>query len=156
MQEIEAFFDEFVYSNFLHEMQYPIIAELNLNLKLQSPNQFFPILIPRIASMRLATLILFIFLFSCESGVVQKDNMQIAAKDQIRKQLPANAKEFDITGFSEDTLSNWTDTLIKKPIQYNLEFEYRDSSGLQKKTGHVIFTPDGKSVLHSELMDRNQ
>jgi hypothetical protein len=106
--------------------------------------------------MRFAILIMLVFIFSCESSVVKEDTMQITAKNQIRKQLPPGAKEFDISSFGEDTLSNWTDTLIKKPVRYNLDFEYRDSSGLQKKTGHVIFTPDGKSVLHSAVTDRNQ
>jgi hypothetical protein len=107
--------------------------------------------------MRLAILLFFLsFLLSCESGVVARDNRQITAKNEIREKLPPRSGAFDITGFREDTLASWPDTMVKRPIRYTLDFEYNDSTGLvQKKTGYVIFTPDGRSVLSTQIVERN-
>jgi hypothetical protein len=101
-------------------------------------------------------LLILLIITGCESPVIQKDHRQIVAKTQILRILPDNAMDFDVTGFREDTLSSWTDSLIKKPIRYSLDFEYRDSTGLKKKTGDVYFTSDGKSVIRSEIRERNQ
>ena len=94
-------------------------------------------------------------LVSCETPAVRQDNRQLTAKSQIRRKLPRGAEDFNVTAFKEDTLS-WTDSTFKKPIRYSLDIEYKDSSGLQKKTGYVIFTPDGKSVISSQITERNQ
>ena len=99
-------------------------------------------------------LLILLIIMSCECPVIQKDHRQIIAKNRILRTLPDNINDFDITGFGEDTLSNWTDSLIKKPIRYRLDFEYRDSAGLEKKTGYVNFTPDGRSVISSEVKER--
>jgi hypothetical protein len=107
--------------------------------------------------MRLLFLALVIFLVSCESRVADKDNRQIAAKNEMRRKLPAKATAFDITGFREDTITNYTDTLFKKPLCYTLDFEYKDSTGnKQEKTGSIFFTPDGKSIINSEVRDRER
>ena len=98
--------------------------------------------------------LLFIF-FSCENPRFDKDKRQLIAKDEIRNKLH-RARSFDITGFKEDTLSNFPDTTFKRPIRYTLDFVYKDSNNvLQKKKGIVIFTPDGNSII-STIIDSIQ
>jgi hypothetical protein len=90
-----------------------------------------------------------LLLVSCESSVADKDKRQIIAKDEIRNKLPPRSRAFDITHFQEDTLSSWGDSAFKRPIRYVLDYEYKDSTGtLQHRTGAVVFTPDGKSIIH--------
>ena len=101
-------------------------------------------------------LVVLFLIISCESPVIQKDHRQITAKNRILRMLPENIHDFDVTGFGEDSLSTWTDSLITKPIRYKLDFEYRDSIGLQKRTGYVYFMPDGKSVIRSEITGRTE
>ena len=99
----------------------------------------------------LLVFLLFIF-FSCENPRFDKDKRQLIAKDEIRNKLQ-RARSFDITGFKEDTLSNFPDTTFKRPIRYTLNFVYKDSNNLlQKKKGIVIFTPDGNSII-STIID---
>ena len=93
-------------------------------------------------------------LAACENNRFDSDRRQIMAKDLIRFKAPRN-RSFDITGFREDTLKNWTDTLFKKPLLYTIDFTYNDSTGkLYSKRGQVVFTPDGKSIIGSEIIDR--
>ena len=98
-------------------------------------------------------LLLFVLLISigCENHSFDSDKRQLIAKDQIRRQLH-KARLFDVTGFKKDTLDSYTDTSIKKPLRYQLDFVFTDSSGqVQNKKGEVVFTPDGKSVLHTRI-----
>lgn len=90
-------------------------------------------------------------IFGCENHSFDSDQRQIIAKNEIREKLK-NIKSFDIIGFKEDTLHQWTDTTFKNPIRYRLNVVYKDSAGaMQNKEGLVVFTPDGKSVISSEL-----
>jgi hypothetical protein len=94
-----------------------------------------------------ASLVL-LLLVACETSVADKDNRQITAKNEIRSKLPPKSRGFDITGFREDTLSSWSDTAFRRPIRYVLDYQFQDSTGsLQQRTGSVVFTPDGKSVM---------
>lgn len=99
---------------------------------------------------------IFIFLFaisifSCENHSFDSDKRQLMAKDEIRGKLHG-IKSFDITGFKEDTLHEAADATFKNTIQYTLHVVYEDSAGvLQNKEGLVLFTPDGKSVLSSQI-----
>jgi outer membrane lipoprotein-sorting protein len=103
--------------------------------------------------MRYLLLLLLVILVSCESHSFESDKRQIIAKDQIREKLH-KARNFDITGFKQDTLQTYTDTTIKRPLRYALDFVYTDSLGVvQKKKGVVIFTPDGNSVLNAQIID---
>lgn len=95
-------------------------------------------------------------LFSCDYHRFDKDKRQIMAKNEISNKLP-RARSFDITAFKEDTLSNFTDSIFKRPIRYTLDFVYKDSANvLQKKRGIVIFTPDGRSIITSHITDSIQ
>ena len=89
------------------------------------------------------------FLFCrCENSSWNQDKRQMAAKDEIMARLPGTPKDFDITGFGEDTVSEGRWYGRSGVIQYHLDFSYKDSSGtIQQRTGRVLFTPDGKSVL---------
>ncbi len=94
--------------------------------------------------------LLTIIIFSCENQSFDSDKRQLIAKDEIRGKLHG-IQFFDITGFKEDTLQ-WTDSTFKNPIRYRLNVAYRDSAGvLQNKEGFVVFTPDGKSVISSQI-----
>jgi len=96
-----------------------------------------------------------LLLASCEAASFDRDKRQIMAKDEVRSTLLPNAKGFDVTSFREDTLASWTDTLVKHPLQYTLDFIYTDSTGmLHQNTAHVIFTPDGKSILQTQISGR--
>jgi len=103
--------------------------------------------------MKYSLLVFLLFMFfSCENPRFDKDKRQLIAKDEIRNKLQ-RARSFDITGFKEDTLSNFPDTTFKRPIRYTLDFVYKDSNNvLQKKKGIVIFTPDGNSII-STIID---
>ncbi len=92
-----------------------------------------------------------IIIFSCENHSFDSDKRQLIAKDEIREKLK-NIQSFDITGFKEDTLHEGTDTTFKNLIRYTLHVVYKDSAGvLQNKEGFVVFTPDGKSVISSQI-----
>jgi hypothetical protein len=103
--------------------------------------------------------ILLIFLFmlwGCESNSFDKDKRQIAAKDEVRSTLPPDVRNFDITGFREDTLVSWTKALIKHPIQYTIDFTYSNATGTRhQNTAHIIFTSDGKSILQTQITGRD-
>jgi len=107
--------------------------------------------------MRCLTFLFFTFLLiSCESEGFEKDKRQMVARQKIRRKLH-NIRAFDIISFKEDTLSSWSDTIFKQPIRYSLNFIYKDSTGaLQKKTGFVLFTPDGKSVISTQITEPDQ
>jgi hypothetical protein len=108
--------------------------------------------------MRYQLLSVFIvsLILSCENPTFDKDKRQIVAKDVIRKKLSA-ARDFDIVSFKEDTLSSWTDSTFKQPIRYTLNFVYTDSTGVvQNKNGVVLFTPDGRSIITTQITDHNQ
>jgi len=98
--------------------------------------------------------ILFLFtitIFSCENHSFDSDRRQLTAKNEIREKL-GNIQSFDITDFKEDTLQQWPDPAFKNPVRYSLNVVYKDSTGaLQNKKGIVVFTPDGKSVISSEI-----
>jgi hypothetical protein len=95
--------------------------------------------------------LLLLVLASCESNSFDADKRQLIAKDEIRSQLH-KAKGFDITSFKQDTLQTYSDTTIKHPLSYTLEFVFKDSTGTeQKRKGVVIFAPNGKSVLSSHI-----
>ena len=92
--------------------------------------------------------------FSCETHRFDSDKRQIMAKDEIRSNLH-KAREYDITGFKEDTVEETNNPDFKKEIRYHLEFQYIDSNNiLQKKAGDVFFTPDGSSIINSKITDR--
>lgn len=91
----------------------------------------------------------------CENANFDKDKRQIAAKDAIRDLLPWRTRNFDVVSFSEDTLASWTDTTVKRPLRYNLNFAYTDSAGqVQNKQGYAMFAPDGKSLLTAQINNR--
>ncbi len=96
-------------------------------------------------------IVLFFVFYSCENHRFDKDKRQIMAKDEIRYKL-RRAQSFDIKGFKEDTLTAYPDSLFKRPIRYTLDFVYQDSNKvLQKRRGIVIFTPDGRSIISSNI-----
>jgi len=97
-------------------------------------------------------LILFLLLLTgCDNGSFEKDKRQIRAKDEIRNLLPPGAKNFDVEAFREDTLTSWKD-MLKRPIRYRIDFVYKNATGvLFQKTGEVVFTPDGRSVLETTI-----
>jgi uncharacterized membrane protein len=99
------------------------------------------------------TLLILTF-FSCESHRFDADTRQIMAKDVIETKL-GKVTDFDITGFNQDTIKNPADSNFKKQIRYTLDIVYVDSNKVfQQKKGIVLFTPDGKSVIHSQITDR--
>jgi hypothetical protein len=94
--------------------------------------------------------------YSCENPRFDKDKRQIIAKEEIRSKLH-RAPSFDITGFKEDTLSNYPDSTFKNPIRYTLDFHYKDSANLlQRKRGVVLFTANGNSIITSNIIDSTQ
>lgn len=102
--------------------------------------------------MKYTFLFLFtILIFSCETNAFDSDKRQLIAKNEIRGKLK-NIQAFDVTSFREDTLHEWPDPEIKDPIEYTLNISYKDSTGaLQNKEAFVVFTPDGKSVISSQI-----
>ena len=92
--------------------------------------------------------------FACESTNFDSDKRQIMAKDEIRSKLQ-KIHDYDITAFREDTIAAGANDDFKKLIRYRLSVQYMDSNNaLQKKTGDVFFTPDGKSIIRSTISDR--
>lgn len=92
--------------------------------------------------------------FSCENHGFDSDKRQLMAKGEIQAKL-GKARSFDITSFKEDTLYADSSARLQKEIRYTLHVRYIDSLGVrQNKVGVVIFTPDGKSILTSEVLDR--
>lgn len=90
-------------------------------------------------------------IISCENNSFDSDKRQLVAKNEIREKL-GNIRSFDITRFREDTLSNWKDSTFKRPIRYTLDVVYKDSTGAtQNKEAFVLFAPDGKSVITSQI-----
>ena len=81
--------------------------------------------------------------------------MQTTDPDAIRSQLKGNHNSFTVTGFKEDTLLTYSDTLVKKPLQYTLYFTQQDSSGqVQSHTGVALFTNHGNSLISAEIIDQ--
>lgn len=100
--------------------------------------------------------LLFLFLLAmaaCETHSFERDKRQILAKDEIRKQL-RGFRAYSITGFKEDTLKTWTDSVIIHPIRYTLDFVYDSLGHPQNKQAVVIFTPEGNSIIRSGINDR--
>src|SRR4051794_775106 len=86
----------------------------------------------------------------CENNTFDRDKRQLIAKSEIREKLK-NIRGFDITSFKEDTLHDSPDA-SQNPIRYTLNIVYKDSTGtLQNKEAFVLFTPDGKSVIKSQI-----
>jgi|GEM_PF-841019 len=103
-----------------------------------------------------ALLLLFMIpiFFACESANFDSDKRQIMAKDEIRSKLH-KIHGYDVTAFSEDTIEGAANDDFKKLIRYRLSIQFIDSNNaLQKKTGDVFFTPDGKSIIRSTISDR--
>ena len=102
--------------------------------------------------MKFIFLFLFtILVFSCENNSFDSDKRQLIAKNVVREKLK-NIQAFDITAFKEDTLHDWPDAEFKNPIRYTLDITYKDSTdALQNKEAFVVFTPDGKSVISSQI-----
>lgn len=100
--------------------------------------------------MRYTLLLLIILLAGCDYGSFDKDKRQIMAKDFVRRHLPPRSRDFDVTGFREDTLKNYPDSNLKRPIGYTLNYQYTDSTGqLLQKTITMIFAPDGHSIVNT-------
>lgn len=99
-------------------------------------------------------ILLFVLMASCEVNTFDRDKRQIIAKDHLRAQT-RGLQAFSITGFSEDTLQNFADTLIKNPLGYILDFVYKDSAGnILEKKATVIFAPGSFTVLKTEITDK--
>src|SRR6478672_10828427 len=95
-----------------------------------------------------------LLLYSCESAGFDSDKRQIRAKDEIRAKLPNRSTEFDIKSFREDTLRNWPDSNFRNPLQYSLNYVFKDSLGtVHHEKGNVVFTPDGKSIIKTTTGD---
>ncbi|HUZ59218.1 MAG TPA: hypothetical protein VMU83_10585 [Hanamia sp.] len=101
-------------------------------------------------------IILLIFtgtIYSCDNHRNAADMTQLMAKNEIVNKLH-NVNSFDITGFKEEMIHNPSDTNFKNIIQYVLDITYIDSNKiLQRKKGIVFFTPDGKSIINSQITD---
>ncbi|GAC1384390.1 MAG: hypothetical protein NVSMB45_12380 [Ginsengibacter sp.] len=98
-------------------------------------------------------LILLIFLLtffaSCTNHAFDADMRQIAAKDEIASKIK-RARGFNVLGFAQDTVKNYPDSMLGNPIQYTLNVVYKDSNNVeQNKTGRVLFTKDGNSIIRS-------
>ncbi len=92
-------------------------------------------------------------LCACESQNFESDKRQILAKDVIREKIP-RTRSFTISSFQEDTLKDWPDSNIKHPLQYTLNFSYKDSTGaLQQRKGIVVFAPSGNAILNSQIVN---
>jgi hypothetical protein len=95
-----------------------------------------------------------ILIVGCQVQGFERDERQLQAKDEIREKLH-KAREYDVLSFREDTLKNYPDSIFKQPIRYTLDFTYKDSTGtVQEKTGSVLFTPNGKSIISTQITDR--
>ncbi len=99
-------------------------------------------------------LVIALMLAGCASSYLEKDKRQIIAKNEVRQRLPENAALFDISNFGEDTLT--TLGAAHPLIRYTIDFHYQDSTGnIVQKKGTVLFTPDGSSLIKTEITDRN-
>ena len=102
--------------------------------------------------MRYVIVLFATVIYGCESREFEKDKRQVMAKDEIRRQV-RERRSFDVIAFNEDTLQTYTDSNYRNPIRYTLDFVFDDSTGTQQKQrGIVLFTPDGKSIIHSEIV----
>lgn len=103
--------------------------------------------------MRYSYYLLLLFLLTrCDSGSFDKDKRQIRAKNVLRSSLPTHSQGFDVLSFTEDTLASWKDSSFQHPLQYSIDYVYTDSTGtVQRRKGQVIFTPDGHSVISSQI-----
>ena len=91
---------------------------------------------------------------SCDNHRFDSDKRQIIAKDQIRSELK-KVRNFDVTGFSEDTINNFSDSNFKKVIRYSLDIQYTDSNkNFQEKKGIVFFTPDGNAIISTQIVEK--
>lgn len=91
---------------------------------------------------------------SCENHSFDSDKRQIMAKDKIRSELK-KVRNFDVTGFSEDTINNYPDTNFKDVIRYSLKIQYTDSNkNFQEKKGTVFFTPDGNAIISAQITEK--
>jgi len=98
--------------------------------------------------------ILITALSACETNRFDSDKRQIAAKDEVRNKI-GRVSNFDIVSFKEDTLRSFTDTNFIHPIQYTLDFIYKDSNNtLQRKKGLVIFTPKANQIISCIITDQ--
>ena len=96
-------------------------------------------------------IMIFTGIISCENHGFDSDKRQIMAKNEIQKKL-TRAAHFDITGFHEDTVQIPSDPNLKKQIRYTLDFVYEDSNKVvQSKKGIVMFTPDGQSIISTNI-----
>jgi hypothetical protein len=76
------------------------------------------------------------------------------AKDEIRSELK-KVRDFDVTGFSEDTVNNFPDSNFKKVIRYSLDIQYTDSNkNFQEKKGIVFFTPEGNAIIRTQIVEK--
>ena len=92
--------------------------------------------------------------YACENHRFDSDKRQIISKDEIQSKL-AKAHSFDVTGFNEDTVEVENEPDFKKQIRYTLYISFVDSNNVfQKKKGIVMFTPDGKTIINSEITDQ--
>ena len=106
-------------------------------------------------AMKIVFALIVIIFFSCETNSFDKDKRQIMAKDAIRRKVRGDRSSFTVTGFKEDTLLTYSDTIIKKPLRYTLYFTQQDSAGqLLQHTGIALFTNRGNSLISSEITDQ--
>ena len=105
--------------------------------------------------MRYFLLLCTVILCSCETHTFDGDKRQIIAKDEVRKAIRGRGSQFDVVSFTQDTLTNFPDTLVQSPLRYTLHFTYVDSSGThQQKTAHVLFARNGLSVLNTQIVNQ--
>jgi hypothetical protein len=104
--------------------------------------------------MKYLVLLLTVFVFlSCENHAFDRDKRQILAKDEVRRLMQGN-RSITITGFREDTLPNWPDSIFRHPIRYTLDFKYNDSTGAVKnKEGVIIFSQQGNAIIDYHIID---
>jgi hypothetical protein len=92
--------------------------------------------------------------FACENHNFDSDSRQIVAKNEIKRKL-RRITNFDVTSFAQDTVKNIADSSFKTQIRYTMGISYNDSNKVfQQKKGVVMFTPDGTSVISTEISDQ--
>jgi len=102
--------------------------------------------------MKILLLLLLTLSIGCEAKLFDNDNRQITAKNQVFAQL-GRVKNFDISSFREDTVVTNIDPNYSKALQYTLTFSYEDSTNKNiNNKAFVFFTPDGKSVIKTEII----
>lgn len=98
-------------------------------------------------------LFILVVLTGCANHLVEKDIRQIRAKDEVRSYLPRKASAFDITGFGEDSIP--APEIPANIIRYRIDFTFKDSlKNIIPARAFVFFTPDGKSVMKTQILDR--